>query len=71
MMSSSPQDVLYIYYQEHRDKKFELPKDQFFMFLQMMMGNVQNVFDVLTQRLEIELNVIRITDESGTIIKMY
>ena len=71
MMSSSPQDVLYIYYQEHRDKKFEFTKDQFFMFLQMMMGNVQTVFDVVTQRLEIELNVIRITDESGTIIKMY
>jgi hypothetical protein len=71
IMSPSPQDVLYVYYQEHRDKKFELSKDQFFMFIQMMMGNLQQVFDTVTKKLEIELNVIKITDENGKIIKMY
>jgi hypothetical protein len=71
IMSTSPQDVLYVYYQEHRDKKFELSKDQFFMFITMMMGNLQQVFDTVTKKLEIELNVIKITDENGKIIKMY
>ena len=71
IMSPSPQDVLYVYYQEHRDKKFELSKDQFFMFITMMMGNLQQVFDTVTKKLEIELNVIKITDENGKIINMY
>ena len=71
MMSKSPIDVLYVYYQEHRDKRFELSKDQFFMFIQMMMGNLQQVFDTVTKKLEIELNVIKITDENGKIINMY
>jgi hypothetical protein len=70
-MSKSPIDVLYVYYQEHRDKRFELSKDQFFMFIQMMMGNLQQVFDTVTKKLEIELNVIKITDENGKIINMY
>ena len=71
ILSPSPQDILYVYYQEHRDRKFELPKDQFFMFLQMMMGNLQQVFHEVTKKLEIELNVIKITDEDGKIINMY
>ena len=71
MMSKNPIDVLYVYYQEHRDRKYELAKDQFFMFIQMMMGSVQYVFEMVTSRLEEELNVIRITDDNGTIIKMY
>lgn len=71
IMSDSPQDVLYIYYQEHRDKRYEFSKDQFFMFMTMMMGNLQQVFHEVTKKLEIELNVIKITDEDGKIIKMY
>ena len=71
MMSKSPIDVLYVYYQEHRDKKYELSKDQFLMFMTMMMGSIQYVFEAVTSRLEQELNVIRITDDNGTIIKMY
>lgn len=71
MMSDSPQDVLYIYYQEHRDRKYELPKDQFFMFMTIMMGHLHQVFHEVTKTLEVELNIIKITDENGKIIKMY
>jgi len=71
MMSKSPQDVLYVYYQEHRYRKYELSKDQFFTFMTMMMGHLHQVFHEVTEKLEIELNVIKITDEDGKIIKMY